>query len=337
MIDNDFWQTIKKQSQLKGTPFFSLAPMEAVTDSIFRQVVSKAAAPDVFYTEFTNAISITHPKAKFSVMGRLHVDKSEKQPVVQLWGNHAEDFRKAAAEVKKQGFKAIDINMGCPDSTVIKNNGGSDLIRHPQDAADIIEAAKTAGLPVSAKTRLGFSKVDEMSDWLPWLLKQNVAVLTVHLRTKKEMSKVPAHFELIDEIIKMRDQIAPTTLLQINGDIKTRAQGLQLVLDHPGLNGIMIGRGVFEDPYCFQENPQPHSLDDLLNLFDLQLNLYDDYVSAVGPKRFETLRRFFKIYIRGIHEAASYRDRLVNTRSTDEARAIIQELREQALSQPVAD
>ncbi|MFT8702405.1 MAG: tRNA-dihydrouridine synthase family protein [Oenococcus oeni] len=324
---SEFWKSIKDASQKKGEPFFSLAPMEAVTDSVFRRVVFKAAPPDLFYTEFTNAISVTHPKAKFSVMGRLYVKKDEQRPIVQLWGNHASDFSKAALSVKNQGFKAIDINMGCPDSTVVKNGGGSDLIRHQTAAAEVIQASKEAGLPISAKTRLGFSKIDEMYDWLPWLLKQDLQVLTVHLRTRKEMSKVPAHFELIDEIIKMRDQIAPETLLQINGDIKNRSEGIKLAKKHPGIDGIMIGRGVFENPYCFETKATTHSLNDSLDLFEMQLDLYDQYVQEVGPKRFETLRRFFKIYIRGIRDAAKYRDLLINTHSTDEARKIIDELR----------
>ncbi|EHN59899.1 tRNA dihydrouridine synthase [Oenococcus kitaharae] len=329
----DFWDHIQTNAKKSGEPFFSLAPMEAVTDSVFRQVVAKAAAPDVFNTEFTNALSITHPKAKFSVMGRLHVSPNEQQrPVVQLWGDQPEAFARAAEAVKNQGFKAIDLNMGCPDSTVVKNGGGSDLIRHMQTAADVIAASKMAGLPVSVKTRLGFSRVDEMNDWLPWLLRQDVRVLTVHLRTRKEMSKVSAHFELIDQIVKMRDKIAPQTMLQINGDIKTRRQGIELAEQHPGLDGIMIGRGIFENPYCFEKTPQRHSLGELLDLFGFQLDLYDQYVAEVGPKRFEALRRFFKIYVRGLAEAAKYRDRLVNTHSSDEARAIITELRERACS-----
>lgn len=329
MMTQTFWETIKKNSFKQNRPFFSLAPMEAVTDSIFRQVVARAAAPDVFFTEFTNALSITHPKAKFSVMGRLYVDPAEKtMPVVQLWGDQSEAFYKAAFAVKKMGYKAIDINTGCPDSTVVKNGGGSDLIRHPEKVSGIIAACRQSGLSVSVKTRLGFSKISEMNDWIPFLLEHKPELLTVHLRTRKEMSKVPAHYEVIDELIRMRDYISPETLLQINGDIKDHQQGMELYRSHPGLDGIMIGRGVFENPYCFSPNKEQHDLRELLSLFEMQLDLYDDYARKIGGKRFVTLRRFFKIYVRSMPNAAFYRDLLVNTASTDQARAIISRIRQ---------
>ena len=140
--------------------------------------------------------------------------------------------------------------MGCPAKSAIKS-GGAALIRRPDVAVAAIAAAKTAGLPVSVKTRLGYSRVDEWKEWLGTLLAQELANLTIHLRTKKEMSKVPAHYELIDDIVKLRDDIAPQTLLTVNGDIRNRAHGEELFAAHPGLNGIMIGRGIFSDPFCF--------------------------------------------------------------------------------------
>jgi len=235
--DSAYWQNIADHAKAENRPFFSLAPMEAVTSAIFRRVVAKAAAPDVFFTEFTNAISVTHPKAKFTVQGRLYVAPEEAHmPVAQLWGNDPDAFARAAVAVKDLGYEAIDMNMGCPDSTVIKNHGGSDLIRNFDTAAAVIAAAKTAGLPVSVKTRLGYSRLDEWRDWLTFLFNQDIPLLTIHLRTKKEMSRVPAHFEMIDDIVKLRDEVAPDTLLQINGDIENYQEGVQLAKDHPGVD-----------------------------------------------------------------------------------------------------
>ncbi|MBA1307705.1 tRNA-dihydrouridine synthase family protein, partial [Pseudomonas stutzeri] len=148
---------------------------------IFRRVVAQAGPPDVYYTEFTNASSMVHPKAKFSVQGRLAVAENEAQPVAQIWGSRPEDIAGAAKILPTMGYRAVDINMGCPDATVIKNGAGSDLIRHDDLAEKIISAAKTSGLPVSVKTRLGFYHAEEFRDWLPIILRQNVAVLTVHL------------------------------------------------------------------------------------------------------------------------------------------------------------
>ena len=223
--------------------------MEAVTDVVFRHVVKRAGSPDVFFTEFANATGWVHAGDK-AIAGRLVKTDDEHPLVAQIWGGEPGDMEQFAAHCMELGFDGIDINMGCPAKSAIKS-GGAALIRRPEIATAAIAAAKTAGLPVSVKTRLGYTYIDEWREWLNTLLTQNLANLTIHLRTKKEMSKVPAHYELIDDIIKLRDEIAPQTLLTINGDIRNRTHGEELARQHPGVNGIMIGRGVFSDPFCF--------------------------------------------------------------------------------------
>ncbi|BDZ29900.1 tRNA-dihydrouridine synthase [Lactiplantibacillus sp. WILCCON 0030] len=324
MTESTYWSAIAAKARAAQRPFFTMAPMEAVSNTVFRQVVARAAAPDAFFTEFVYAKGITTPNTKFPVHGRLYVAPTEAtKPVVQLWGNEAADFVTAAAALKAKGFEAIDINMGCPDGTVIKNHGGSDLIRHPERATEVIAAAKTAGLAVSVKTRLGYSKLPEFRDWLATLLRQDVDLLTVHLRTKQEMSKVDAHFELIDELIKLRDTIAPQTLLQINGDIPDYQAGLALAQQHPGLDGIMIGRGIFANPFAFETQPQPHSLAELLDLLRYQLTLFDDFSTRYAVPRFPSLKRFFKIYARPELGATELRNAMMDAKSTDEVRKIL--------------
>ena len=230
-------------------PFFVLAPMEAVTDVVFRHVVERAGAPDVFFTEFANATGWVHAGDR-AIAGRLVKTDDEHPLVAQIWGGEPGDMEQFAQHCTRLGFAGIDINMGCPAKSAIKS-GGAALIRNPDVAVAAIAAAKTAGLPVSVKTRLGYSTVDEWRAWLTTLLQQDIVNLTIHLRTKKEMSKVAAHYELINDIVALRDAIAPQTLLTINGDIRDRAHGMALVAAHPGVNGLMIGRGVFADPFCF--------------------------------------------------------------------------------------
>lgn len=327
MTQSTYWQRVAEKAHQDQQPFFSLAPMEAVTGSVFRRVVMRAAAPDLFYTEFTNALSITHPKAKFTTRGRLYIDPAEQpKPIVQLWGNSGEDFAKAAQEVKTQGYEAIDINMGCPDMAVIKNHSGSDLIRHFDTAKAVIDGARQAGLPVSVKTRLGFDDVNEYETWIPFLLKQQVPVLTVHVRTKMEMSRVPAHYELIDNLVQMRDTLAPDTLLQINGDILDHQAGIDLVKAHPGVDGIMIGRGIFQNPYAFEAVPQEHTTRELLELLRYQVDLYDQFVGLGLQGHFAPLQRFFKIYVRGMRHAAEIRNELMQTKTTADVRVIIDRL-----------
>lgn len=226
-----------------------------------------------------------------------------------------------AAHCRDLGYHGIDINMGCPAKSAIKS-GGAALIRDPQLAAESIAAAKTAGLPVSVKTRLGYTHINEWHEWLAHLLSQNIANLTIHLRTKREMSKVPAHYELIDEIKKLRDDIAPGTLLTINGDIKDRAHGLELTKNHQ-IDGIMIGRGVFQNPFAFEIDPKQHAKQELFELLLLHLDLFDQFEAEHGPRPFEPLKRFFKIYIRDFDGASELRDKLMHCHATDEVRIIV--------------
>jgi tRNA-dihydrouridine synthase len=339
-----FWDNLK-------TPFSILAPMEGVTDIVFRQVVARAGRPDVFFTEFTNIYSYANEIGRKNALERLRFLPSEQPIVAQIWGKTPENFALMAEGLRDLGYQAIDINMGCPDKNVVATGGGSALIKSPTLAAEIIQATKSAGLPVSVKTRLGYSKVEEYQTWLPHLLQQDVAALTVHLRTKKEMSKVAAHFELIPEIVKLRNAIAPQTKLIINGDIPDAESGLAMAREH-GFEGVMIGRGVFQNPFCFTDRTPTQT--ELIDLLKYHLGLWEAHANQLakpfggrqaeneariargdGPRRrrakqadlhepnFEPLKRFFKIYIHGTRGAHDLRARLMETKNIDQAREIL--------------
>ena len=297
--------------------------MEDVTDIVFRHVVSEAARPDVFFTEFTNTESYCHPEGIHSVRGRLTFSEDEQPMVAHIWGDKPEQFRKMSIGLKEMGFKGIDLNMGCPVANVAKKGKGSGLILRPERAAEIIQATKEGGLPVSVKTRLGYYEIDEWKDWLKHVFEQNIANLSIHLRTRREMSKVDAHWELIEAIKAMRDEIAPHTLLTINGDIPDRQKGLELANKY-GVDGVMIGRGIFHNPFAFEKEPREHTSEELLDLFRLHLSLYEKY-SNEETQQFKALRRFFKIYIRGIKGASQLRHKLMSTETIDEARELLDE------------
>lgn len=298
--------------------------MEAVTDVVFRHVVTHAARPDVYFTEFTNATGWVAAGDK-AIGGRLVKTDDESPIIAQLWGADPAAMEKMAIHCRGLGYDGIDINMGCPDSSAVKSGGGSGMIRTPELAAEMIAAAKKSGLPVSVKTRLGYSRVDEWHDWLTHILQQDVVNLTIHLRTKKEMSKVDAHFELIPDIKQLRDEVAPHTLLTINGDIRDRAHGEELVRQH-GVDGVMIGRGIFHNPFAFETDPRAHTREELVGLLRLQLDLHDKYSSEFEPRKFEPLKRFFKIYIRDFDGASELRDKLMHTKSTQEVREVLASL-----------
>lgn len=311
----NFWKELPK-------PFFILAPMEAVTDVVYRHVVSAAAKPDVFFTEFVNASSFCSKKGIISTRGRLTFTDDEQPIVAQIWGKKPDEFAIMSQALVKMGFAGIDINMGCPDKSVVHGGSGSGLIRTPELAGELIAAAKTSGLPVSVKTRLGDTSVNQWTEWITFLLKQDIANLTIHLRTRKEMTKVAAHHELIDDIKKLRDQIAPETLLTINGDIRNRQHGEELVRQY-GIDGLMIGRGVFQNPFAFEVQKREHTREELLELLNLHLDLHDKYAIELESRKFDPLKRFFKIYIRDFPGASELRDKLMHTKNTDEVRELL--------------
>lgn len=313
-MTTNFWKDLPR-------PFFVLAPMEDVTNVVFRHVVSKAGRPDVFFTEFTNTESYCHPEGRKNVRGRLAFTEDEQPIVAHIWGDKPEFFRRMSIGMAELGFQGVDINMGCPVPNVAARGKGAGLIRHPDVAAELIQAAKAGGLPVSVKTRLGYTDVDEWRSWLTHLLQQDIANLSIHLRTRKEMSQVPAHWELIPEIKKLRDEVAPDTLLTINGDIPDRTTGLEL-WEKYGVDGIMIGRGIFKNPFAFEKEPKEHSPQEYLELLNYHLDLYDQYAEQL-PLSFSSLQRHFKIYVKGFRGAGELRNQLMNTKSTDEVRALL--------------
>lgn len=313
-MSKNFWAELPK-------PFFVLAPMEDVTDVVFRHVVKEAGAPDVFFTEFTNSDSYCHPDGIESVRGRLVFTEDEQPMVAHIWGDKPEFFRQMSIGMAEMGFQGLDINMGCPVPNVAERGKGSGLILRPEVAAELIEAAKAGGLPVSVKTRLGFEELAEHQEWLEHLLRQDIANLSIHLRTRKEMSKADAHWEMIPEVMAIRDRIAPQTTITINGDIPDRAKGLELAEKY-GVDGIMIGRGIFHNPFAFEKEPREHSAVELLDLLRLQLDLQDKY-SELVPRSIVGLHRFFKIYVKGFPGASDLRVKLMTTKSTDQVRAIL--------------
>lgn len=298
--------------------FSCLAPMEAVSNIAFRQVVAQAARPNIFFTEFTNVNSFMSEAGRVHALRRFRFEPHEQPIVAQIWGTEPAYFAETAKALGTLGFQAVDINMGCPERHVVASGGCSALIRTPDLARAIIRAAKTAGPSISVKTRLGFSRVDEWPFWLSNILAEQPCALTVHLRTRKEMSKVPAHYELVPEIIALRNQLSPRTKLILNGDIKSVAEGLDLV--KLGANGFMIGRGVFANPFCFETKPRVHTKAELLALLKLHLELYARY--DLHP--FAPMKKFIKTYLNHFSGAKSLREEFMQTDSVAEALALLE-------------
>lgn len=311
----NIWQT------LRSRPFAALAPMDDVTDVVFRRLVQELAPADVYFTEFASVEGFCSPGRK-AIERRLHIHAEEGPVVAQIWGTTPEYFREMATELAGRGFAGIDINMGCPVRDIIKNGGCSALINTPELAAEIIAATKEGAgdLPVSVKTRLGWSK-PEIREWLGFLMQLDIAALTVHLRTVKEMSKVDAHWELAREIVALRDELAPELVLMGNGDVEDRHAAEERIAE-TGQDGVMIGRGIFHNPWAFEREAKEHSIDERLAALTRHLDIFESTWQD-GEKRFDPLKRFFKIYVQGFDGAAHLRAQLMDCKTITEVRALL--------------
>lgn len=312
-------------------PLFILAPMFEVTDTVFRQIVADCASPDLFFTEFVNVDGL-QSTGRPVLMRHLRFSSNEKPLIAQIWGTKPEHFYKTAQELVDMGFAGIDINMGCPVKGVVRRGCCSGLIEHREHALAIIAAVKkgAAGrVPVSVKTRLGFREID--FSWHELLLNQGLHMLTVHGRTAKQMSIPPANWEAIGNIREIRDRIAPETLLVGNGDVESRQQGIELT-ERFGLDGIMIGRGVFHDPFVFSEaSPwELYTKERRVALYKKHVQLFTQTWQQ-DERPIVVLNRFCKIYINGFEGAKELRERFMRAKSADELLGLLETVPEQEL------
>jgi tRNA-dihydrouridine synthase len=309
-------------------PFLILAPMDDVTDTVFRRVVADCAPPDVYFTEFVNVDGLQSP-GRSKIFKKLRATDQEQPLIIQLWGKNPENYHKTAKEIadgslqKELGnsvnFAGVDINMGCPDKTIVKNGCCAGLIQNPNLAGEIIEAtgAGLSGtLPLSVKTRIGFKEID--LTWIEYILRFKLNMLSIHLRTAKEMSLVPAHWELATQIRQLRDTVSSGTSLVGNGDIMSRAEAMAQAAEH-GLDGVMIGRGIFHDPFAFAESSpwETYTKQQKIRLYLKHVNIFAATWQN-DERRIHTLNKFCKIYINNFDGAKELRDELMRCQNSIE-------------------
>jgi tRNA-dihydrouridine synthase len=307
-------------------PFFALAPLDDVSDTVFRRVVAGCARPELLFTEFTNVDALQSAGRK-ATLRRLDFDSSEQPIIAQIWGKTPDNFKKTAEECAKKGFAGVDINMGCPIKHVVKNGCCSALINNHEKAKTIIDSTRTGlgeGMSLSVKTRIGFKDID--LSWIEFILEQNLDMLIVHLRTVKEMSKVPAHWEIMPQIKQLRDRISPRTKLVGNGDITSRAHGLDLASKY-SLDGIMVGRGIFHDPFVFAENsPWPdYPKVKKIELYKKHVRLFQKTYPG-NSRPIVILNKFCKIYISGFDGAKELREELMSCSNAEDLLAKLDKL-----------
>ena len=343
-----FWQKIVDEKLVHGKTITVVAPMADVTDIAFRTMIarySKPHGPDVMWTEFVSADGLNSPGRE--VLKRdLEFTDIERPIVAQLFTSTPENMRKAAALCRELGFDGIDINMGCPDKSIEKQGAGAAHMKDWRRAQEVIRAAQEGAgdIPVSVKTRIGYNKVEFM-EWLPKILECNIPALTVHLRTRKEMSLVDAHWELMPEIVKLVRTMTGEvkdggTILIGNGDVKSMTEGKRLARES-GCDGAMVGRGIFGSPYFFrsvdhsstdseqaQNDAESHRIDTFTTTTEEKLRIMVEhtklYEEKLGDiKSFAIMKKHFKAYVNGFDGAKELRVELMECNSSEEVERVV--------------
>lgn len=309
MNNLEFWGKIKK-------PIFCLAPMADVTDCAFRQIIAKYGKPDVFWTEFVSADGLCSP-GRDKLLIDLKYSPNEHPIVAQIFGAKTENIREASKLCAKLGFDGIDINMGCPDRSVEKQSSGAALIKNPKLAREIIRAAGESGLPVSVKTRIGYNK-NEVETWIRELLSEDLAVLTIHLRTRKEMSNVPANWDTMLRIIEIRNEMKKNTLIFGNGDV-LNINDAKKKCEETGCDGVMLGRAIFGNPWLFSGHVP--SLIEKLNVMVEHTKLFEKMLGE--DKNLAIMKKHYKAYVNGFDGAKELRTMLMETKNAIEVENIV--------------
>lgn len=314
-MTSNFWTRLPK-------PFFTLAPLDDVTDAAFRRLIAKYGKPHVMYTEFTSAdgLLLAPPEGQRRLRAKLIYSESERPIVAQLFTSKPEHMERGAALVAELGFDGVDINMGCPDRAVEKSGCGAALIKSPAKARELVRAAKrgAGGLPVSLKTRIGYNK-DELDTWLPELLAEEPVAIAIHARTRKEMSAVPAQWEAVARAVAIRDSLGSKTLIMGNGDVQDLADA-RAKAEATKCDGVMLGRAIFGNPWLFADRKEEPTPEERLAALAQHIRLFDQLLAETP---YATMKKHFKSYISGWDGAKELRVKLMETQGAQEALELV--------------
>ena len=312
---SNFWEKLSK-------PFFALAPMADVTDASFRRIICKYGKPDIFWTEFVSADGLASPGREALKIDLIYTE-GERPIVAQLFSAHPEKMREASKLCAELGFDGIDINMGCPDRSIEKQGAGAAMMKNQKSAGDIIQAVKDGitdagkNIPVSVKTRVGYNKV-QIDEWIPFLLSQGLDALTIHARTRKEMSNVPARWEHVREVVEIRNKMGVKTKILGNGDVRNIAEARARV-EETGCDGVMLGRAIFGNPWLFAER-EP-SIEEKLRVMCEHTKLYEELLGKY--KNFAIMKKHYKAYVNGFDGAKELRVKLMECNNASEIKDIV--------------
>jgi nifR3 family TIM-barrel protein len=294
---------------------YALAPMEDVTDTVFRQILCDIGKPDLFFTEFMNTDGYMS-KGLEEVAQRLRFSSKERPITFQLWGNNPENYADTVKCIKKLKPDGIDINLGCSVRNVLTSGHCAALIKRPNMVKRIIKAVKAEveNIPISVKTRLGYDRV-ATDEWIGFLLEQELDLITVHGRIAKQGYDQLADWGEISKVVKLRNEISPSTIVLGNGDIKDLEMADRYIEEYH-VDGVMLARAVMENPWVFarrDEIPKGERLEVLKKHLELFNDIWGD------RKPFSTQKKYIKMYLSHFPDAQELRMRFMKSKTIDEA------------------
>ena len=309
--------------------------MENITDSPFR-TICKQYGVDVLITEFISSEGLVHDAMKSKI--KMTFEELERPLGIQIFGHSIDSMKIAAEMAESRRPDFIDLNFGCPVRQVVKKGGGAALLNDIPKMIRMTEAVvKTTGLPVTAKTRLGWDEKNKnIVEITERLQDAGIQAITIHGRTRSQLYGGKADWTLIREV-KKNPRIASPVFG--NGDITSALMAKEIKENYP-VDGIMIGRGAIGNPWIFSEIKEyiekgnlidPPSVQERIETVKIHIKKSIEYKGEI-PTLFE-LRKFYTGYLKGIPDIKKQRTRLVRADNLMEVYLILGEILRQTVSQ----
>ncbi len=307
-----------------------LAPMEDVTDPPFRYVCKMFGA-DMMYTEFISSEGLIRDAAKS--VKKLDFDEFERPIGIQIFGHDIASMVKAAQYAAEANPDLIDINFGCPVKKVVAKGAGSGILNNIPKMVKMTEAVvKSVSLPVTVKTRLGYDdEHKEIVDIAERIQDVGIKALTIHGRTRTQKPRIPADWTLIGEVKNNPRMHIP---IFGNGDV-VDAKSAKHFKDNYGVDGLMIARGVYGNPWIFREIKHyletgeiipPPNIEERIRISTIQLNRSIDWK---GERRgILEIRKHWADYFKGYPNFKPFRLKLMETTSHEEILFILNEIKQ---------
>jgi len=326
------------------TPFIGMAPMDGITDAAFRYMIDHHGKPDILMTEFVPVEAIQ--RGVTSILSAFISHKTQTPMIAQLLGADSHMFYNAFFVCAECGFDGLDINMGCPDTNVLRRKAGGAFIKDKKLADSIIQSVISANndwsngkkiadvdlpdrtiqwvktyqtnnkiysdhkkLSLSIKTRIGFQK-SEINDWILFLCGFPIDCITVHGRT---VTQRYSGFADWGEIAKAAEIIHGHKIIAGgNGDIKSMEEARQKIKEY-GVDGVLVGRAVLGNPWFFS-NHSPTQQERIEAMLE-HCRVFSELTPQIP---FITMRKHLAWYYKGFENAASTRDKLMKVQTYED-------------------